>query len=112
MKNPEWKSDRTAIQTVLDTLPPDQQFHYPIRHGSMRAGLYAPQKADDQTPHTQDELYIVASGSGWFEKNGERIPFQPQDVLFVEAGAQHRFEDFTDDFATWVIFWGPEGGEA
>jgi hypothetical protein len=24
----------------------------------------------------------------------------------------HRFEDFTDDLAVWVIFYGPEGGEA
>jgi hypothetical protein len=22
-----------------------------------------------------------------------------------------RFEDFSDDFATWVIFYGPPGGE-
>ena len=22
------------------------------------------------------------------------------------------FEDFTDDFSTWVFFYGPEGGEA
>ena len=24
----------------------------------------------------------------------------------------HRFVDFSDDFGTWVVFWGPEGGEA
>jgi len=23
----------------------------------------------------------------------------------------HIFEDFTDDFAVWVMFYGPEGGE-
>jgi hypothetical protein len=23
----------------------------------------------------------------------------------------HRFEEFTDDFYTWVIFYGPDGGE-
>ena len=23
----------------------------------------------------------------------------------------HRFEEFSDDFATWVMFYGPEGGE-
>jgi len=23
-----------------------------------------------------------------------------------------RFEEFSDDFATWVMFYGPEGGEA
>jgi hypothetical protein len=35
-------------------------------------------------------------------------------LLYVQelgAGKPHRFEDFTDDFGTWVIFYGPEGGE-
>jgi uncharacterized protein YjlB len=32
-------------------------------------------------------------------------------VLFVPAGTTHRFEDFSADFATWVVFWGPQGGE-
>jgi mannose-6-phosphate isomerase-like protein (cupin superfamily) len=77
----------------------------------MRVGLYAPRGPDDQSPHHQDELYIIASGSGWFVKGKERVPFAPEDVLFVEAGTEHRFEDFTADFAAWVIFWGPEGGE-
>ena len=34
------------------------------------------------------------------------------EALFVPAGVEHRFEDFTPDFATWVFFYGPEGGEA
>ena len=34
------------------------------------------------------------------------------DVIFVEAGVPHRFEGYGEDFATWVVFWGPEGGEA
>jgi hypothetical protein len=33
-------------------------------------------------------------------------------VLFAAAGVAHRFENFTDDFAVWVFFYGPEGGEA
>ena len=27
------------------------------------------------------------------------------------AGTAHRFENFTDDLAVWVLFYGPEGGE-
>jgi len=87
------------------------RFAYPIRHGSMRIGVYAPRGRDEQAPHEQDELYIVASGSGSFVKDGERRPFAPGDAIFVEAHARHRFEDFSDDFSTWVIFWGPKGGE-
>jgi mannose-6-phosphate isomerase-like protein (cupin superfamily) len=64
-----------------------------------------------QTPHSQDELYIVLAGSGTFFKNGETRPFRAGDVIFVEAGAEHRFQNFSEDFETWVVFWGPEGGE-
>jgi mannose-6-phosphate isomerase-like protein (cupin superfamily) len=64
-----------------------------------------------QTPHEQDELYVVFSGSGEFLLNGERMNFTAGDVLFVPAGVEHRFENFSDDFVTWVIFYGPKGGE-
>ncbi len=89
----------------------DQTFRYPIRHGSMRVGIYAPKGEDDQTPHTQDEIYIIAAGKGIFMREKERIPFKPGTLLFVPAAMEHRFLDFTPDFATWVVFWGPEGGE-
>ena len=82
-----------------------------FRHGSMSVELYAPRGLDPQQPHRQDELYVVLSGTGTFFRDGERVPFGPGDVLFVPAGMVHRFETFTDDFQTWVIFWGPDGGE-
>ena len=63
-------------------------------------------------PHAQDELYIVIAGSGTFSKAGELRSFAPGDVIFVEAGLEHRFESFSEDFETWVIFWGPKGGES
>jgi mannose-6-phosphate isomerase-like protein (cupin superfamily) len=72
---------------------------------------YAPRGRDEQTPHTRDELYFVARGRGTFVNGNEEHPFGVGDVLFVPAGVEHRFENFTDDFGTWVIFYGPEGGE-
>ncbi len=41
----------------------------------------------------------------------DRVIFGPGDALFVPAGAVHRFEEFSEDFAAWVVFYGPEGGE-
>ena len=73
--------------------------------------IYAPRGRDDQTPHTRDEVYIVISGSGWFVNGPARERFGPGDFLFVPAGVDHRFEEFTDDLAVWVVFYGPEGGE-
>jgi quercetin dioxygenase-like cupin family protein len=40
-----------------------------------------------------------------------RHRFQAGDAFFVPAGQVHRFEHFSDDFVTWVVFWGPPGGE-
>lgn len=68
--------------------------------------LYKPDRADPQTPHLRDEIYVIATGSGQFAQEGESRPFGPGDLLFVPKGAPHRFVDFTDDFSTWVIFLG------
>lgn len=76
--------------------------------GDIELRLYAPQGHDPQTPHDRDELYIVAAGSGRF-RVGDRVePFAPGALLYVGAHEPHRFEDFSDDFATWVVFYGPQ----
>ncbi|GMA17469.1 cupin domain-containing protein [Deinococcus metallilatus] len=79
--------------------------------GSLRVELYRPRGHDPQTPHTQDELYVVVNGSGIYLCADERRAFGPGDVLFAPAGAEHRFEAFSDDLELWVVFYGPEGGE-
>jgi mannose-6-phosphate isomerase-like protein (cupin superfamily) len=81
-------------------------------HGTFEARWYAPRGADPQTPHTRDEAYVVVSGHGHFVCNGTRAPIGPGDMVWAPAGAEHRFEDFSEDLAVWVIFYGPEGGEA
>ena len=83
-----------------------------MRHGSMTLRYYAPVGEDRQTPHDQDEIYLVIAGEGWFVVDGERRRFAPGDALFAAAGSEHRFEDFAEGFATWVVFYGPQGGEA
>lgn len=83
-----------------------------FEHGSLVVKLYAPRGSDPQTPHSRDEIYVVAQGTGEFVSGGERRAFGPHDVLFVAAEVEHRFENFTEDFAVWVFFYGPEGGEA
>ena len=93
-------------------LSPDRASALLFEYGSMSLRYYAPDKVDRQKPHDQDEVYVVASGSGTYECAGERAPFGPGDALFAPAGAEHRFLDFSDDFAVWVIFYGPVGGEA
>ena len=74
--------------------------------------LYAPRGTDPQKPHTRDELYVVVAGNGTFFCDGTRMRFETGDALFAPAHAEHRFEDFSDDLAVWVMFYGAEGGEA
>jgi mannose-6-phosphate isomerase-like protein (cupin superfamily) len=82
-----------------------------LTHGSLSVEIYAPRGRDPQTPHTRDEAYVVLEGRGEFINGAERHAFGPGDFLFVPAGVEHRFIDFTDDLVVWVIFYGPEGGE-
>jgi len=89
----------------------DKPFTVLMKHGTMSVEYFAPQKKDSQTPHQQDELYIIARGHGHLDRNGELIVCKAGDVLFVPARMEHHFENFTDDFATWVIFYGQQGGE-
>jgi len=98
----------------LEQLPgPDGQRYIELfHHGTLSVELYAPRGTDPQTPHTRDEIYVIISGNGKFRRGTEETTFSPGDVLFVPAGEEHRFVDFGDDFATWVFFYGPEGGEA
>lgn len=101
--------------TLADALARAQEspdaFATALLHGELQVGLYAPSGVDPQKPHARDELYVVMRGAGWFVNGDAREPFGPGDILHVPAGVEHRFEEFTDDFATWVVFYGPERGE-
>jgi mannose-6-phosphate isomerase-like protein (cupin superfamily) len=99
-----------AAEALLQNAP--LPFVKLMEHGTMSVEYYAPADVDNQTPHTQDEIYIVVQGTGIFNRDGEKIAFAPGDVLFVPAGMEHRFENFSNGFATWVIFYGVDGGEA
>jgi mannose-6-phosphate isomerase-like protein (cupin superfamily) len=82
-----------------------------FEHGTLSVELFAPRGADTQQPHARDEVYVIARGHGEFVEAGERRTIATGDFLFVAAGVVHRFENFSDDFAAWVMFYGLEGGE-
>ena len=89
----------------------DSTFVQLFQHGSMEIEIYRPQGEDLQQPHEQDEIYFIASGSGQLEHEGAVEDVNAGDVVFVAAGEHHRFVEFSADFATWVILYGPRGGE-
>jgi mannose-6-phosphate isomerase-like protein (cupin superfamily) len=91
--------------------PEGERYALAFSHGSMSIGFYAPVGSDPQQPHTRDEIYIIHSGTGELITDGKRQPLAAGDVFFVGSGVEHRFENFSKDFSTWVVFWGPAGGE-
>lgn len=105
-----WQMSTKEAKTLLEQQAANRFITLKER-GSLLVEYYAPQDIDPQQPHRQDELYVVIQGNGQFYCDGERKPFKAGDVLFVPAGIDHRFEDFSEDFSTWVIFYGPDGGE-
>lgn len=92
--------------------PPPGDLAVPIfSHGTLVVEIYTPVGHDPQTPHTRDEIYFVTRGKGFFFNGVRRHAVEPGSFLFVPTGQVHRFEDFSPDFAVWVAFYGPEGGE-
>jgi mannose-6-phosphate isomerase-like protein (cupin superfamily) len=82
-----------------------------LRRGSLDVNLSRPLPPNQQTPHAQDEVYIIIRGRGVLLHEGRRESFEAGDFLFVTAGTEHRFEDFSGDVAYWRVFYGPPGGE-
>lgn len=101
------------VKQAMSKLPTPEgnRFVVLFKHGTLRVKLYAPRRVDPQMPHEQDEIYVVAQGTGSFFHEGSSERFGVGDVFFVPAGDVHRFEDFSDDLFVWVFFYGPEGGE-
>lgn len=93
-----------SYKRALASIASDERYSEVFAQGSTSAGIYAPHQTDDQEAHDQDEYYVVLNGSGFFVSEEERSPFGPGDLIFVSAGTDHRFEDFTPDFAVWAIF--------
>lgn len=99
-----------ALQSIAAST--DDDYGVLLEHGTLELGYYKPDGVDPQQPHEQDEVYVVQSGSGRFLLGNTEQAFEAGEALFVPAGVEHRFIEFSDDFAAWVIFYGPPGGEA
>jgi len=84
---------------------------YEIVHRSpgLEVGVYvlvAPEP-DRQTPHEDDEVYVVLEGRGTLEVEDERIPVEEGKAVFVPAGADHRFTGY-EGLSLLVVFTRPD----
>jgi gentisate 1,2-dioxygenase len=96
-----------TLQDALRRHPEPGSFSFQLAQlGEAELKFYVPTKVDLQTPHSRDEFYVIVRGSGTLTIEKQAFSFSPGDVLFVGANVEHRFTEFSDDFATWVIFIG------
>jgi mannose-6-phosphate isomerase-like protein (cupin superfamily) len=81
-----------------------------LRVASMSAGLYVLPvgEPDPQTPHEQDELYVVLAGLASFTSAGETIAARPGTTIFVPAHEPHTFHDVVERLEVLVVFAPPE----
>ena len=77
-----------------------------LRVADLSVGTYSIEAggADGQSPHTEDEIYVVAAGNAVLESGGERAEVTPGTVIYVPAGEVHRFTDISRDLSVLVIF--------
>jgi len=108
--------DRSGVIRLADAQtsipgPSGERSTLVLKRGTLDVKLALPVPPNEQTPHTQDEIYVIFRGRGILFHDGKREPFESGDLLFVAAGVEHRLEDFTEDLALWRLFYGASGGE-
>ena len=64
---------------------------------------------DDQTPHDEDEIYVVVGGRAILNSDGATAAVQAGSVIYVPAGENHAFTQITEDLTLLVIFAPAEG---
>ena len=92
-------------------IPPGSRSALLMQHGSMKLRYYAPRGTDAQTPARPGRALRDRERPRDLRRRRPARSVRPGDVLFAGAHVEHRFEGFSEDFATWVVFYGPPGGE-
>lgn len=81
-------------------------YHEFISVPDLSGGLYVLEAGaiDGQSPHGEDELYVVMSGRAAVRVGDEDRPVAPGSVVFVGAGVEHRFHSITERLVLMVVF--------
>jgi mannose-6-phosphate isomerase-like protein (cupin superfamily) len=89
-------------------------YHEFISVPDLSGGLYVLDAgaSDPQSPHTEDELYIVMSGRAAIRVGEEDRVVGPGSVVFVGRGVPHRFHDITERLVVLVMFGPAESSRA
>jgi mannose-6-phosphate isomerase-like protein (cupin superfamily) len=81
-------------------------YHEFISVPDLSGGLYVLEAGatDPQSPHTEDELYVVMSGRARVTVGDDVRDVRPGSVIFVGAGVVHRFHDIEERLVLLVAF--------
>jgi len=55
--------------------------------------------------HPTDEVYLVVSGKGYCQIDGERFGIKPGDVISIPPNATHTMECEDGETLLWAAFW-------
>jgi mannose-6-phosphate isomerase-like protein (cupin superfamily) len=95
------------------TAPGSAPNHYveQLRVADLSVGTYSIPAGgvDDQSPHDEDEIYVVWRGRARLETADGSAAVAPGSVVYVPAGEAHRFTDVQEDLALLVLFAPPYG---
>ena len=77
-----------------------------FRVEAMSLGVYTLEvgEADAQSPHTEDEIYVVLEGAARLRAGDEDYEARAGAILYVKAHVEHRFHDITERLRLLVLF--------
>lgn len=77
-----------------------------LRVPTMSSGIYTLKKGskDLQSPHDEDEIYIVISGRGRLKLGERDVAVGPGSILYVNATSEHSFFEIEEDLTLLVFF--------
>lgn len=81
-----------------------------VRSAALSGGVYrlAAGAEDGQSPHAEDEVYVVTAGAAHLDVAGVRTPVRAGTLAYFPRRVPHRFVDITEDLEVAVVFAPPE----
>ena len=85
-----------------------------MRTGELSVGLYVlgPGETDSQTPHNEDEIYVILAGSGRVTVGNETRTVSAGSIVRAAPGVEHHFHDVDQELQLVVCFAPPEGSSS
>ena len=86
----------------------DRSYAELLSEESMRVELARYPNPEPKTPHKEDELYVILSGTGVVHVGSETYEVSEGDVVYVEQGVEHDFSDIEDEITAVIVFAGSQ----